>query len=257
MVSMHARGPNQMPTPVAGAAYVESISRRGSDRRTRQAFQLLAMRLAEPGARLFEFGAGPGADARVYARQGFQVGAYDVDPTMCDYFERACRDEIERGAVALNRGSYADFLASKSLHYGSDVALVTANFAPFNLVADLGVLFEKLHSITAPGGKILASVLSPYFVGDLVYGWWWRNLRQFRRAGHFSVAGDQAPITRRSPADFATHALPHFTLSGAWPGRASAVRGARFHGTQQSRPPLRRASLATSRFMFLLFERND
>jgi SAM-dependent methyltransferase len=246
-----------MPTPVAGAAYVESISRRDSDRRARDAFQLLAMRLAPPGARLFDFGAGPGADARVYARHGFEVGAYDVDATMCDYFARACREEIERGAVALNRGPYSEFLASGSLQHGADVALVTANFAPFNLVPDVGVLFEKLHSITAPGGRILASVLSPYFVGDLVYGWWWRNLRRFRRDGHFSVAGDQAPITRRSPADFARHAAPHFSLAGVWPGRASAVRGIRYDVVPETRARLRRAALATSRFMFLLFTRND
>ena len=94
-----------------GASYVEAISALPSDRRARAAFQDLVLRIARPGATLFDFGAGPGVDASFYAECGFQVGAYDVDPEMCDYFSVHCREFIETGQIELHRGSYPAFLA--------------------------------------------------------------------------------------------------------------------------------------------------
>jgi hypothetical protein len=53
--------------------------------------------------------------------------------------------------------------------------LVTSNFAPLNLIDALPELFAKFHALTAPNGRVLASVLSPNFLGDLKYRWWWQN----------------------------------------------------------------------------------
>ena len=236
---------------VTGAGYVASISRRRSDRHARAAFQSLALRLVAPGALLFDFGAGPGMDAQYYARHGRRVGAYDPDPQMCAYFDATCRAEIEAGLVALYTGPYEQFLAADPLRYGRDVALVTANFAPLNLVADLGPLFRSFHAMTAVDGRILASVLSPYFVGDLSYGWWWRNLGRLLRAGCFEVAGPDATVVRRSLARFAAQAAPYFTLAGVWPAqrRIRLPAPVRTRGRWQ---PL----LATRRYMFLLFEKS-
>jgi hypothetical protein len=90
---------------------------------------------------------------------------------------------------------------------------------------------------------VLVSVLNPYFVGDMRYAWWWRNALRLWRVGHYSVAGAQAPIVRRRPADFARQSAPWFALTRVFPGLPSGRRSL--------------LRLVTCRFMFLLFEKRD
>jgi SAM-dependent methyltransferase len=242
---------------VVGADYERAMSALESDRRARSAFQDLVLRLAPPGAALFDFGAGTGIDARFYAELGFTVGAYDVDLRMCEYFESRCRALIDAGRITLDAGSYQEFLASPTVNGARRAALVTSNFAPLNLIADLTGLFAKFHALTAPDGRILASVLSPYFVGDLRYGWWWRNALPLWRRGHYCVAGAQAQIIRRRLADFARQCAPYFSLTRVFPG-LPRLRAQPSNGVDLSRAGrcawLR---LSTCRFMFLLFERQQ
>src|SRR5271155_3547134 len=87
-----------------GSEYFDYITRVESDRRARSAFQDLVLRIASPGAALFDFGAGPGIDARFFAQRGFTVRAYDIDPKMCEFFAEHCRDFIEDGRITLERG---------------------------------------------------------------------------------------------------------------------------------------------------------
>jgi SAM-dependent methyltransferase len=237
-----------------GARYVEAISALPSDRLARAAFQNLVLRIVRPGAALFDFGAGPGIDARFFAERGFSVGAYDVDPGMCDYFSIHCRELIEAGQIALRSGTYADFLANET-SAPPGVDLVTSNFAPLNLVEDLQGVFLKFHTLTAPGGKVLASVLSPYFVGDLRYRWWWSNCPRLWRNGHFAVPGAQGPIVRRRLADFAAQSAPHFALKRVFPGLPSHG-GRHSDGIDMHRHGSREwLRLTNCRFMFLLFEK--
>ena len=240
-----------------GADYVDAITALQSDRNARSEFQDLVLRIASPGAALFDFGAGPGIDARFYVEHGFTVGAYDVDPAMCRHFSLHCREFIQSGKVALDCGPYQDFLARKTAGHGRPVELVTANFAPLNLIDDLHDLFAKFHALTAPQGKVLASVLNPYFIGDLRYRWWWRNLLRLWRDGHYAVAGAHAPIVRRRLADFAAQSAPYFALKSVFPGLPPS-RGGQTSGIEVSGGG-RRAwlRLTTCRFMFLLFERRD
>lgn len=237
-----------------GAGYVEAITALQSDRRARSAFQDLVLRIASPGAALYDFGAGPGIDARFYAERGFLVGAYDVDPGMREYFSEYCRESMQAGQVALDTGTYREFLAHNSAGEGR-VELVTSNFAPLNLIDDLRDLFAKFHSLTLPNGKILASVLSPYFLGDLRYWWWWRNSVRLWRDGHYSVAGVHSPIVRRRLSDFATQSIPHFALTRVFPGLPQ-FRRRHANGIDMSRGG-RHAwlQMTTCRFMFLLFEK--
>jgi SAM-dependent methyltransferase len=239
-----------------GADYVEAITALDSDRRARAGFQDLVLHIASPGAVLFDFGAGPGIDARFYAERGYTVQAYDVDPQMCEYFSVHCRDFIQAGTIALYSGTYRDFLARKTLNE-QRVTLVTSNFAPLNLIDDLQALFAKFHALTGPGGKVLASVLSPYYIGDMKYGWWWRNSRRLWRDGHYSVQGVQAPIVRRRLANFSSQCAPFFALKRVFPGHAPH-RGRRAKGVDATHDGghawLR---LTTCRFMFLLFEKQD
>jgi SAM-dependent methyltransferase len=240
---------------VTGVEYVKQITALDSDRRTRSAFQKLVLSIAPPSGTLFDFGAGTGMDARFYAEHGLTVAAYDVDPNMCEYFSEYCRDIIEAGRVTLYGGSYREFLARKSLDDGRGVDLITSNFAPLNLIGDLPELFAKFHALTGPDGKVLVSVLSPYFVGDMRYGWWWRNLLRLWRDGHYSVQGAQAPIVRRRLGNFAAQSEPYFTLK-------LVFRGLPSYGTRDAAPidvsgGAGCAGLRVSgcQFMFLLFEK--
>jgi len=56
-----------MAEKYTAATYVAAITAGEADRRARKAFQDLVLRIATPGAVLFDFGAGPGLDARFYA----------------------------------------------------------------------------------------------------------------------------------------------------------------------------------------------
>jgi len=237
-----------------GADYVAAITALESDRRARSAFQDLVLRVASPGAVLFDFGAGPGIDARFYAEHGFTVGAYDVDPEMRKYFSAHCREFIQTGQIVLDSRAYTEFLSSATAGAGQRVELVTSNFAPLNLIGNLTDLFAKFHALTVPGGKVLASVLSPYFIGDLKYRWWWRNALRLLSKGHYSVQGDKVPIVRRRLAHFAGQCAPHFKLTRVFPGVSHEPGNA--NGIDVSRG-VRSAwlRLSTSRYMFLLFEK--
>jgi SAM-dependent methyltransferase len=235
-----------------GAVYFQLITASEADRRLRSAFQDLVMRIAPPGAMLFDFGGGPGIDARFFAERGFTVEAYDIDPTMCDFFAAHCRDLIDVGRVTLDRSGYREFLARKTLVTGRPADLVISNFAPLNQVGELRELFAKFHALTTPAGKLLVSVLTPYFIGDLQTRWWWFNAVQLWRDRHIFLPGGLAPPhTRRRLADFTALSLPYFTLSRAFralppdPDGVDMSRGRRFAWLR----------LARARFMFLLFEK--
>jgi SAM-dependent methyltransferase len=239
---------------VTGAQYVRQITASESDRRARSAFQNLVLQVAPPGAALFDFGAGTGMDARFYAERGFTVLAYDVDPQMREFFALHCRDLIDSGRITLHGGGYRDFIAG-GVGGVRGVDLITSNFAPLNLIEDLPELFAKFHALTGPGGRVLASVLSPYFVGDLKYGWWWGNLLRLWRDGYFAVRGAQAPIVRRRLADFAARSAPYFTLTRVFRG-LPPLPERDCAGVDAGRDTLSAAlRVSTCRFMFLLFEK--
>src|ERR1700722_17393888 len=159
----------------AGAEYVSQITAQESDRRTRSAFRDLVLSIAPPGAKLFDFGAGPGIDARFFAERGFTIDAYDVDPRMREFFTDHCRDPIESGRVRLDGSPYRDFLKHSPADNRGRADMVIANFAPLNLVDDLRELFVKFHALTGPQGKILVNVLNPCFIGDMRSLAWWRG----------------------------------------------------------------------------------
>ncbi len=241
---------------LAGADYVKHITSLESDRRARSAFQNLVLRIAPPGATLFDFGAGAGIDERFFAERGFKIAAYDADPRMRQYFVEHCRDLIDAGRVTLDCGDYRQFLGEKTAIAGR-VELVISNFAPLNLVDDPHALFAKFREITSPSGRVLVSVLNPFFVGEMRYRWWWRILPELWREGHFFLPGPQAPHMRRTAADFAALSSPYFRLSRVFRGLPP------FWGGYSDGVDMRRAGryawlhAATSRFMFLLFERMD
>ena len=230
----------------AGAEYVDQINAQESDRRTRTAFRDLVLSIAPPRAKLFDFGAGPGLDARFFAEHGYTIDAYDVDPRMREFFGDHCRDLIDSGRVTLGGGAYREFLTHTATDHSGRADLVISNFAPLNLVDDLPELFGKFNTLTGPKGRIFASVLSPWFIGDIRSRAWWRDAPRLWRDGQVFLPGPQAPYYRRLLRHFRTASAPHFRLSRV------------LHSNGMDRPRDGRfAWLRTAgcRYLFLLFEK--
>lgn len=196
---------------VTGDAYVEALNAEAPDRMARKAFVDLALTLLPAGGRIFDFGCGPGVDARTYAERGHEVCAFDIDPEMCASFRRTCASDVAAGRIHLIQRSFDSFIAGDE-DAVSRVDLVTANFAPLNLVPEPAPLFRKFHGMLNPGGRVLASLLNPLHRGDLHYAWWWRGLPALLLRGHFAVPGSQAPISRWLPSRLAREAAPCFEV---------------------------------------------
>lgn len=239
----------------AGAEYARAIEKRESDRRARDAFQSLALSHVPPGGTIFDFGAGAGIDARFFAARGRCVRVYDNDSRMRGYLAETCRDLIDAGRIMPETGEYAEFLARSADPGVPRAHLVVANFAPLNLIDDLPALCAKLHALTVPGGRLLASVLSPYFFGDLRFAWRWRGMVGQWRTGKLVVAGARGNIIRRHVQVFATECAPWFRLErvfrGLPPRDPAAAAGIDF----ALRPRSAWLHLTRCRFMFLLFRR--
>jgi SAM-dependent methyltransferase len=239
----------------AGAEYVRQISAQQSDRRTRSAFRDLVLSIAPPGAKLFDFGAGPGIDARFFAELGFTIDAYDVDPRMREFFAEHCRDLIDLGSVTLDGSPYREFLARGTAISGRCADLVISNFAPLNLVDDLRELFGRFHALTGPKGKVLASVLNPYFIGDMRSRLWWRGAPRLWRDGELFLPGPQAPYYRRLLRNFRAVSAPHFRLSRVFRGMPPSPEGTSNGIDRQRVGRFGWLQAAGCRYMFLLFDK--
>lgn len=240
-----------------GAEYARAIRQRESDRRAREAFQSLALRHVPPGGRIFDFGAGTGIDARFFAERGLLVRVYDNDSRMRACLEETCRDLIDARRIVPQGGDYADFLARPADPGVPPAHLVIANFAPLDLIDELAVLFAKLAAVTMPGGGLLASVLSPYFLGDLQLGWRWRGMLGQWRTGKLIVPGASGNITRRHLRVFAAECTPWFRLERVFRGLPPRTTGEAAGVDFALHPRTAWLHLTGCRFMFLLFRRTQ
>ena len=239
----------------AGAEYFKLINSVEADRLARSAFQELATRLTRPGAVVFDFGSGPGIDARFFADQGYLVEAYDVDPRMRGFFQEFCHGHMEAGRVFLDCVTYQEFVDRRHTLTGRNVDLIVSDFAPLNQVGEPRELFAKFHAITSPGARFLASVLNPCFREDWRLRWWWQSLPQLLRTGSFFMPGPQAPHFRRLPSNFASLGAPYFKLTRVHRGLPAGKGHPRDGVDANSALGPSWLHLMTSRFIFLQFER--
>jgi SAM-dependent methyltransferase len=237
---------------VAGAGYVEAMERDPADREYRRAFLELALTRVAPGGRIFDFGCGPGIDARHYAAAGLRVGAYDVDPAMREYFSAHCAEEIRTGAIRVQTGDYADFLRAARIEGGDGVDLIVANFAPLNLIDEPRALFARFVTMLNPKGSLLLSVLNPWFHLLRESRRRWLRLPQLLVRGRYDTRlHGVTPVTRWLPRQLAREAAPHFALTAAYAPDTRGVTPARRVSSILRQP----AALTATQFLFLQFER--
>jgi SAM-dependent methyltransferase len=238
---------------LTGAEYVAEMARDPLDREYRRAFLELALALVPSRGSVFDFGSGPGLDARIYARAGLRVSAFDTDPSMCEYFSRHCAKEIAAGAVQLRAGTYADFLDTAAVH-AAGFDLIVANFAPLNLVAEPRELFARFFTMAHSEGRLLVSVLNPFFRGLLFSRQWWRGLaRLFIQGRYTAMAHENTPVTRWRPARLAQQAASYFDLEAVHVPMAANPGHAPRRFSKVS--PIDWKCLLATQFLFMQFRR--
>ena len=195
-----------MNSLVTGSAYVTALTAADEDRVCRAAFLELALHLGRPGGAVLDFGCGPGIDARVYADRGWRVYAYDIDPAMCAYVRDSCARDIEAQRLRLVECSYPEFLDASSALF-PPVELITANFAPLNLVPAPAALFRRFAALLEPAGRVL--VQHPESLAS-------RRSAVFVVVAWFAATAVAGPVlgARRTGADHALAAGPPGARSG-------------------------------------------
>lgn len=243
-----------MSVQITGSAYVHAMERDPADLEYRRSFQALALNLSPSRGRLFDFGCGPGLDAKAYAEAGRTVSVFDVDSGMRDYLLQHCEAEISSGAVRLLAGTYDDFLRTRTNEDGR-IDLVVANFAPLNLVTDMPPLFERLAGLLVPRGKLLASVLNPWFRGLWRNPKWWPRLPSLLVAGQYTThLHGVVPVIRRLPGLLARQAQRHFLLESIYaadPVKCIAPRPVTFRSLNDW------PRIFATQFLFLEFTRRE
>ncbi len=195
--SPHRKAVDGMHT---GEQYHDFMLTSQRDLEVRGRFQRMALELLPVGAEVLDFGAGTGIDAKFYAANGHLTFVYEPSQAMLDYLVRHCRDEIACNTII----SVTRPLTRK-------VQAITANFAVLNHIVDPGSLFEEFSRVIDRGGVVLASMLSPWHLGDARYRWWWANLLNLVQKGCYPSPGESR-IHRFAPNAVARAAAPYFRL---------------------------------------------
>jgi SAM-dependent methyltransferase len=171
------------------AAYDGQVDGLADNRAIRDAFRSRVAMLAGECGTILDFGCGTGIDAAWYAKQGHRVVAYDISPAMLQVLRTRCSGEITRGRI--NPIAAGDFKELEStLERMPPLGAIAANFAVLNHVDDLAPLLASLSTYLAPGAPLVASVLNPWYRGDMRQRWWWRGLLRSRRTGAIALRGD-------------------------------------------------------------------
>jgi len=206
-----------------GEQYHQFIQTSPRDRVVRDRFQKMALDLLPTGADVLDFGAGTGIDAKVFAAKGHRTFVYEPSEAMCEYLTQYCHEEMAHKTII----KIPSPLACK-------VQAVIANFAVLNHFSSHTLLFEELSRVVRPGGFVLASMLNPYYLGDVRYGWWRKNLLNLLLRGHYAIPSESR-IHRFVPRVVARAAAPYFRLERLTP---------------------RGFGLVSDLYMFLLFRRS-
>jgi hypothetical protein len=156
--------------------------------------------------------------------------------------------------VQTSATTYQEFLRSHPVPGGAGVDLIVANFAPLNLVADLPPLFAKFAAMSNAEGKVLVSVLNPFFHELLKSRGGWTRLPRLLLTGRYTKQlHGVIPVVRWLPGRLARQAAPFFRLAATY-APATAQTGQLPQRVAWSAPG-DWARIAATQFLFLQFER--
>ncbi|MGH7502898.1 MAG: class I SAM-dependent methyltransferase [Longimicrobiales bacterium] len=179
----------------------------------RRFLDLVRSHVAPPGP-ILDFGCGTGIDARHYACTGYTVLAYDPSVAMLEPLRRRCAGAIRASRVIAVSGSAADCLdAARAL---APFGGITSNFSALNHVDEPEPLLAAFGDLLKPGGRMILSLLNPWYWPDMKSGWWWRaRMGSVGRSG-FVVDLGQNRTVRHDPARIGRRAgLRRVVLRGA------------------------------------------
>jgi SAM-dependent methyltransferase len=167
-------------------------------RRTRRAFQALVRSSCAPPGPILDFGCGTGLDARLYACTGYRVLAYDPSTAMLERLRRRCPGAIRAGRVVVVSGDLESCIdAARDM---APFACIASNFAALNQVDDAETLLERLAPLLAPRGRVILSVINPWYWRDIGEAWWWRSRARWIRGRPFVVQVGANRTIRHEPA---------------------------------------------------------
>ncbi len=201
------------------ATYDRMMAAEGT-RAIRQRFLRVVRSQAEPPGPILDFGCGTGIDARWYACAGYRVLAYDRSAEMLARLRQRCAGAIRTGRVVPVEGDVAACLdAARGM---APFGCIASNFSPFNHVEDPEPLLRDLAGLLAPGGRIVLSLMNPWYWRDLRRGWWWRaRLAAPRHRGRFVTGPEENRVVRHEPLRVGRRAgLRRVSLQGARSGGA-------------------------------------
>jgi SAM-dependent methyltransferase len=166
-------------------------------RRMRRRFLALVRSNAPPPGPILDFGCGTGIDARYFACTGYRVLAYDPSLPMLAPLQRRCAGAIRTGRVVAVSGSAGTCVeAARAL---APFGCITANFGAFNHVDEPDSLLLELAGLLSPDGRVVLSLLNPWYWRDMRSGWWWRSrLASLGKRG-FVVAMGENRTVRHEP----------------------------------------------------------
>lgn len=167
------------------------------------------MLLPAAPARILDFGAGTGIDAKHFAQLGHHVTAYDVSPGMLAVLERRCAPEMAAGTVV---PVFAPpHRAREPLAAGAPYDAILCNFAVFTLIRTLSDTFRLFGELVRPGGAVLICIQNPWWPEEMRMRSFWRGLMMMPVRGVISYPGSQSGESyRHTPWQMHRAARPQF-----------------------------------------------
>ena len=135
-------------------------------RAVRECFWHRAEAMLPEAARVLDFGAGSGLDARHFAALGHSVTAFDVSEGMLRVLKQKSAEQVAAGAIVPILGPGAE--ARRELVARAPFDAVLCNFAVFSTLPRLDETFRLFGELVRPGGAALICIQNPWYIEEVL-----------------------------------------------------------------------------------------